>query len=56
MRYNHPEAKNGIRFYISVNEQQILFLGAGEAGTGIGEMVVAAMMDEGISEAQAQSH
>jgi hypothetical protein len=39
-----------------LNEQQILFLGAGEAGTGIGEMVVAAMMDEGISEAQAQSH
>jgi len=39
-----------------LNEQKILFLGAGEAGTGIGELMVAAMMEEGISEAEARAH
>ena len=39
-----------------LNEQRILFLGAGEAGTGIGELMVAAMMDEGCSEAQARAN
>lgn len=40
----------------SLKEQRILFLGAGEAGTGIGELMVAAMMDDGISEAEARAH
>jgi malate dehydrogenase (oxaloacetate-decarboxylating)(NADP+) len=33
----------------------LLFLGAGEAGTGIGELVVAAMMRDGVSEADARA-
>jgi malate dehydrogenase (oxaloacetate-decarboxylating)(NADP+) len=31
-----------------ITEQKILFLGAGEAGLGIGDMIVAAMVDEGM--------
>ncbi len=35
-------------------EQKLLFLGAGEAGTGIADLFVAAAREEGLSEAEAQ--
>ena len=37
-----------------LSEQKLLFLGAGEAGTGIAELVVRAMVAEGLSEADAR--
>src|SRR4051812_15720810 len=36
-----------------LREQKVLFLGAGEAATGIADLVVSAMMAEGVSEADA---
>ena len=36
-------------------EQRLLFFGAGEAGTGIGELFVAAAREEGLSEADARA-
>jgi malate dehydrogenase (oxaloacetate-decarboxylating)(NADP+) len=38
-----------------LKEQKILFLGAGEAGTGMGNVIVPAMMAEGSSEEEARS-
>lgn len=35
-------------------DQRFLFLGAGEAGVGIGDVLVAALMEEGLSEAEAR--
>ncbi len=37
-----------------LTDQKILFLGAGEAGTGIGELMISAMMDEGLKEKDAR--
>jgi malate dehydrogenase (oxaloacetate-decarboxylating)(NADP+) len=38
-----------------LTEQKLLFFGAGEAGTGIGELFVAAARDEGMSDAEARA-
>lgn len=39
---------------VPMREQKLLFLGAGEAGTGIGELFVRALREEGISEEDAR--
>jgi malate dehydrogenase (oxaloacetate-decarboxylating)(NADP+) len=38
----------------SLKEQKFLFMGAGEAGTGIGELLVTALLEEGLSEQEAR--
>lgn len=38
-----------------LKDHKVLFLGAGEAGTGTGEMLVSAMKEENMSEAEARS-
>jgi len=40
---------------IPLHEQRIVILGAGSAGCGIAELIVHAMIDEGISESQARA-
>jgi len=40
---------------VTLAEQKLLFFGAGEAATGIGELFVAALCDEGLAEAEARA-
>jgi malate dehydrogenase (oxaloacetate-decarboxylating)(NADP+) len=37
-----------------LSDQKVLFLGAGEAGIGIGDLIVSAMVEAGVSEAEAR--
>ena len=39
---------------VPLRDQKVLFLGAGEAGTGIGELFVSALGEEGVGEAEAR--
>lgn len=39
---------------VPLRDQKVLFLGAGEAGTGIGELLVSALGEEGVSEEEAR--
>jgi malate dehydrogenase (oxaloacetate-decarboxylating)(NADP+) len=38
----------------TLRDQTVLFLGAGEAGTGIGELIVSALVEDGVPEAEAR--
>lgn len=40
----------------TITDQQVLFLGTGEAGIGIGNLLVSAMMQEGLTQEQARNH
>ncbi len=39
----------------AITDETVLFLGAGEAATGIGEMIMATMVEEGLSESEARA-
>ncbi len=41
---------------VPLSEMRLLFLGAGEAGIGIGDLVVEALVEEGLSQAAARTH
>lgn len=41
---------------ICLSEQNVVFLGAGSAGCGIAEQIIAAMVQQGLAEAEARQH
>ena len=40
----------------ALRDQRLLFFGAGEAGTGIANLIVSALVEEGVPEAEARTH
>ena len=56
LRSSLPDSSQRLRITKQrLNEQKILFFGAGEAGTGVANLVVDALKEDGLSDAQARA-